>query len=402
MCSVGDDIEEQENNKFMQERPKLHLAKNVCMKCELKPNVVLHNKYPYCKSCFIKSTVHKFKALLGKSRLVHPNDNVLIYHRIGHPGTALLNFLRSGLDLTTPKKIRFKPIVLFIEDQYNLSAAQRRYILENVNKEIQYFNFPCYFISFVQYVLHPEDLQSHTHQNYEEIIINEEDALNIKSVVKKKCNLTVQQEVFKVFEQDLLIKTAKLLKCKFIFTSDLGIDIASQLLTSISLGRGSNAAFDIGTVDLRNDEVTIIRPLRNFSIKELALYNVFNNLNPVSFLKASQNPYSSVQNLMEKFVSDLQINYPSTISTIVRTGDKLSIDKNFEQNEKCPLCKVPLENTHDKLGSAEATNFSHWASTQLPDANLSLEEQSTQLLENFKNTCELKYCFACSQIVDFL
>lgn len=54
----------------------------------------------------------------------------------------------------------------------------------------------------------------------------------------------------------------------------------------------------------------------------------------------SQNPYSSVQNLMEKFVSDLQINYPSTISTIVRTGDKLCIDKNFEQNETCPLCKV--------------------------------------------------------------
>lgn len=91
----------------------------------------------------------------------------------------------------------------FFVDQYNLPSSQRRHILESVSKEIQYFNFPSYFISFAQYVLNTEDLQSHIYQNYEEITIGEEDALNIKSVIKKKCNLTVQQEVFKIFEYAL-------------------------------------------------------------------------------------------------------------------------------------------------------------------------------------------------------
>lgn len=43
---------------------------------------------------------------------------------------------------------------------------------------------------------------------------------------------------------ELLIKAAKELECKFVFTAQLSIDIASQLLTNISLGRGLHIPFD--------------------------------------------------------------------------------------------------------------------------------------------------------------
>lgn len=96
-------------------------ANSTCVKCKLEtPIVVLHNKYPYCKECFLQNTVHKFKAVLGKNRVVHPNENVLIYHKLGHATTALLHMLRSGLNLDTPKRIKFNPIVICIERMFTL------------------------------------------------------------------------------------------------------------------------------------------------------------------------------------------------------------------------------------------------------------------------------------------
>lgn len=91
-------------------------SESKCGKCRIEtPQVVLSGQYPYCKNCFLAGTVHKFKALVGKNRVVKPNETVLVYHRAGHSSTALLHFLRSGLNLTTPKRIRFNVIVLFIE-----------------------------------------------------------------------------------------------------------------------------------------------------------------------------------------------------------------------------------------------------------------------------------------------
>lgn len=83
----------------------------------------------------------------------------------------------------------------------------------------------------------------------------------------------------------------------------------------------------------------IIRPLRVFDIKELAFYNIFNNLEPVSVPHKMLNPYASIQNLMEKFVKDLQVNYPSTITTVMKTGDKLTVE-NFQEILKCTFCQV--------------------------------------------------------------
>lgn len=94
---------------------------NKCNKCKVEiPSVVLGNKGAYCKACFLLGTTHKFKAQLGKSKLIRPSDKVLVCHKIGHASTALLHFLRMGLDLNTPKKISFNPIIVFVDGILNL------------------------------------------------------------------------------------------------------------------------------------------------------------------------------------------------------------------------------------------------------------------------------------------
>jgi hypothetical protein len=76
--------------------------------------------------------------------------------------------------------------------------------------------------------------------------------------------------------------------------------------------------------------------LRLFDAKELALYNYLNNLEPVTFRIPLDNPYKSVQQLMKKFVNDLQVNYPATVTTILKTGDKLTVSNKLRN--KCEFC----------------------------------------------------------------
>lgn len=93
-------------------------------------------------------------------------------------------------------------------------------------------------------------------------------------------------------------------------------------------------------MDTRDSSVTIIRPLRMFEVKELAYYNLFHSLDVVSFESPKENNGSYIQSLIEKFVGNLQMNFPSTISTIVRTGDKLSTPNGV--GTKCKLCQVDI------------------------------------------------------------
>jgi len=52
------------------------------------------------------------------------------------------------------------------------------------------------------------------------------------------------------------------------------------------------------------------------------------------------NPHASIQKLTETFVTDLQEDFPATVSTVFRTGDKLSIGSSTAEDECCVLCQV--------------------------------------------------------------
>ncbi|KAJ8945153.1 hypothetical protein NQ318_001618 [Aromia moschata] len=237
-----------------------------CNKCRTeKSYVVLRRKDVYCKNCFLTGTIHKFKALLGKSRLVRPNDKVLIYHKIGHPSTALLHFLRTGLDLNTPKKIRFEIDVLFIEDQYQLTVDERQDVIKKIKEEVTAFGFKIHFIPFIKYI---SDNSISEIMEYDNLHISGNDESKLLANFEKISN-TNKNEIMNLMKRRLLVDVAKHLDCKFIFLPDTSVETASNLLSNMSLGRGCHVPFDTGFCDDRED-VKILRPLRLFDMKELA------------------------------------------------------------------------------------------------------------------------------------
>ncbi|KAI4460472.1 cytoplasmic trna 2-thiolation protein 2 [Holotrichia oblita] len=368
MCSIGDDYQDEVENDM--EKLDIVKVEKTCNKCrEQKSNVLLRGKHGYCKSCFLIGTEHKFKAFLGKHRFIRKDDYVLVNYNLGHPITSLLHFLRSGIDIKTPKQLKFKPIIFYIERNYHLSVEDRRCLLENVNNQIKRFNFNIYFVSFLEYV---ETSEIRLKINFGDIPLGTDDLNKINRICNEKVTPTIRTELYKQFERRLLIGSAKKLGCRHVFMCDLAVDVASQILTNVSLGRGTYLEMDIGICDSRDNDVNIIKPLRFFDIKELVFYNHFNDLIPIVIREDQVDPYSSVQNLMVNFVQNLQTNFPSTITTVVKTGDKLSMDKGISNNRKCELCSLPIEDRNSRLTSAEATDFSHWLSTFQPG----LEDQS--------------------------
>lgn len=108
-------------------------SQRVCNKCKTKdPCVVLQYKHAYCKDCFLASTTHKFRSYLGSLKLSHSNDNILIVHNCGHQSTALLHLLRTGLDISQYKKIKIKPLVLFIEGWWYSSTINKLWFYKNL------------------------------------------------------------------------------------------------------------------------------------------------------------------------------------------------------------------------------------------------------------------------------
>ncbi|KAL1498303.1 hypothetical protein ABEB36_009121 [Hypothenemus hampei] len=398
MCSLDDNFENKEVKHFPKVE-KINLRDLKCNKCrENIPVVLLRHKDAYCKECFLAGATHKFKALLGKTKLIRPHDRVLISYEVGHPSTALLHFLRSGLDLNTPKQLRFEPVIVFLEDQWHLTVEERIEIVEKVKKEISWFKFQVNLVSFADSVCNNNIVISQ--MNLE---LHENNKENINSILKKHINRTNKKEVLNILRRNILISIAKKLNCRYIITPELSVDIATNLLTNICLGKGSQVPDDTGFCDHRDKDVKILRPLRTFDMKEVAFYNIFNNLTPVTVRQPDVHQYSSIQTLVNHFITDLQDNYPATVTTIVKTGDKLASGDHIVR-DKCKLCQgIILEKT-DELNSEESTKFSRLLSNELIDHALSREDRYLKIKYKFDSCTDRnqRYCFSCSKISEFI
>ncbi|VEN58001.1 unnamed protein product [Callosobruchus maculatus] len=234
MCSVGDDIFE--GDKFMP--TKQVTTSKTCNKCKTaEPQLVLRGKDAYCKSCFLEGVTHKFKSTLGKSKLIRPRDRVLIVYEDNGNSTALLHMVRNGLNLSTPKKLNFIPVVVFVEDQYHLPLKERHNVIEQAKEVITALNFDLILVSLAQYATNSGSIDKLIYS--EGLTISESDKDELFKNVQTDTSDTNKTELISIIKRNLLIEVAKHLDCKYVFTSEISMDITTNLLKNVSLGRGS-------------------------------------------------------------------------------------------------------------------------------------------------------------------
>lgn len=343
-----------------------------CRKCnESKVAVKLKFKEAQCEKCFLAYVRHKFRASLGSTKIVGRGSTILIVYDGRPKSSVLLDMLRFAFFQDTYKKLHFEPHVLYIDDSavFNLTDEQRCDRLQRVKILLEQFGFKAYGTSITDNTNRLQTFDDYTKQE-----ISSDEITEFKTKLHSIGSHTSADDYIGNIRTNIIRNVASKLNANFAFTSEIESDLAKIFLTNITLGRGGSVCQDITFCDTRG-AVPIIRPIRNLDVAEVDHYIRFNNIecldeNAVDIDGLFE---KSLQNVTKSFIDELQSNYPSTISTIFRTGDKISgnlVDICGETgvDGKCTFCESGIGT--EKSETIQALEYSRFVSENTCDARL--------------------------------
>uniref|UniRef100_A0AAV2JLW9 Cytoplasmic tRNA 2-thiolation protein 2 n=1 Tax=Knipowitschia caucasica TaxID=637954 RepID=A0AAV2JLW9_KNICA len=380
----------------------------VCVKCKVQPPaVLLRVGDPYCRECFHEYFIHKFRAMLGKNRIIFPGEKVLLAVSGGPSSCSMLHQVQQGLSVDAHKKLRFTPGIVFIDE-----GALTGCCLEDrlkTNTEIQALfestGFPFHVVPLERVlelpasVLQPHESFSDSKSSYKAAVgefdqtqssgvqppcqpqeaaeVHETRTLELQQLVASVKTHTAREELLSMLRQHLLLHTARTEGYSKLMLGDNCTRLAIKLLSNISLGRGAQAALDTGFSDSRYGDVIAVRPMRDYSAKEIAYYNHLFKVPSVfiSGLDSKTPEKDSIQRLTESFVTKLQTDFPSTVSTIYRTSEKLQTackaPSAVDDSLRCELCLCALDTSAENASAFQATQISEQLSQRkCPDDSL--------------------------------
>lgn len=368
MCSiVEEDFGDDGGAHAMVEDPKSKgIEGEICKKCNIeKSRIKLDFKESMCVTCFLAYVRHKFRATLGSSKIVRRNSNVLLHFTGGPESVCLLDMIRVGFEQEPYKRLVFELEMTFVDEScvekdIRGDSAKRFERIQEVKSVLEQFpNFKCFYSSIGATAGEMALITSLTLVELEAVIESERKFVTMFDSFK---SLSSKQDFVDVTRKDVLRQAAVALKCSYVFVPDISITLATRLLTNISLGRGSSAAFDVAFCDDRIESLKFVRPIKDLSKVDVLSYLEFNNLKhlDVNNYGTDLGQFVSIQNLTSKFINDLQQNFSSTVSTVYRTCNKIApvdrapaVDEVPEQhfrnldiankNQRCVMCKAFLD-----------------------------------------------------------
>ncbi|XP_027746007.1 cytoplasmic tRNA 2-thiolation protein 2 isoform X2 [Empidonax traillii] len=368
-----------------------------CMKCGQGTAVlIIRVGDPFCRGCFREYFVHKFRAMLGKNRVIFPGEKVLLALSGGSASSAMVRQVQEGLSREAAKRLRFVPSLIYVEEGAvrRQSPEQREQTLAHMETLMQATGFPYHVIhleealelppsilqpgpeqssksspsgpsykeavdSFIQQKRQEGDVDSATslpgHSTQDTPVgppgtprlpdtAQTQELLRIFEAVE---TATAREELLQMLRTHLILQTARSRGYSKVMTGESCTRVAIKLLTNLSLGRGAFLAVDTGFTDKRHGDVMVVRPMRDYTAKEIAFYNHFFSVPTVIVppLFTKRREKLSIHHLIERFLLGLQEDFPSTISTVYRTGEKLSPDpaKASSESQRCLLCLCGLD-----------------------------------------------------------
>ena len=215
-------------------------------------------------------------------------------------------------------------------------------------------------------------------------------------------NDTAKDELLQQLRLKLLVSAARKLNCNKIFIADTSVDLAIKVLGNVSTGRGSQLPFNVAFSDMRYKDVTLLRPLKDFTRDDVTGYLECYNLHPIfNYDKYNSSFPASIRNVTRNFVHKLDSEFHSTVPTIYRTSEKLAtrrvecknskakIDANVngDNHNICVLCELTSDSSYlskEQPSVAQAKLFSKLVST-VADTSLNTATNSLNIHELSSN-----------------
>ncbi|WWC88104.1 uncharacterized protein L201_003008 [Kwoniella dendrophila CBS 6074] len=133
---------------------------------------------------------------------------------------------------------------------------------------------------------------------------------------------------------------------------------AQRLISGTALGKGYTLPLDLSITHKQSNGITKLKPMKDITTKEVAIYTHLKGLNkdlvrnerrwdnsgPIGKKDSrGKGDTKSLESLTEQFIASLGVTHPATVSTINRTGDKLTFTGKKGQGVSCPVCEMPVD-----------------------------------------------------------
>ncbi|XP_041644833.1 cytoplasmic tRNA 2-thiolation protein 2 [Cheilinus undulatus] len=409
MCQVDEDFRDQ------LERVAVPSVSKKCVKCkETTASVAIRAGDTYCRGCFKEYFVHKFRAMLGKNRIIFPGEKVLLAVSGGPSSCSMLRQVEEGLSKNAHNKLRFLPGIVYIDEGGALgqSIEERQRTVAELHTVFKATCLPFHIVPLEQVLDLPSSVLAtgppaleRPASTYKAAVGHfiQSDSSNCLSTAEQKetslpevegsrtqllqqligsaSTLTAKEDLLNTLRHHLLVHTARTEGYSKVMLGDSCTRLAVKLLTSVSLGRGAQLAQDTGFSDSRYGDIILVRPMRDYSAKEIAFYNHMFKVPSVFVpsLETKTPEKASIQRLTEGFITKLQADFPSTVSIIYRTGEKLQTacksSSTTDHCDRCLLCMCALDTAVDDASAFNMTLISEQLSQIKSSGNTNTEIQ---------------------------
>ncbi|XP_011170189.2 cytoplasmic tRNA 2-thiolation protein 2 [Solenopsis invicta] len=382
MCSINSCTLDDSDDEICKNKEKDSLARDTALcrkdKCQ-NASALLVGRNSYCMTCFLNDTNHKFRAALGKSKIIRHGDLILVDHTGELNSTVLLHLIKAGMSESTHKKLIFKTVVLYIDGctVEEKTSEERETLRQKIAEETKASGFDGYAISMSE-VLNEDDTLDIKPMEQE---INNKNYNRLRAILTSLSNETSKTDFLNQLRRRLLLLAARKLNCNKIFVADTALDIATRVLGDVCLGRGAKLSTQANFCDARCADIKILKPMREFTQQELIYYSDYHKINFIESVVPSKS--TSIQTLARNFTMKQESQFSNTVSTIFRTADKISPRGDVQQNaeDNCALCDTRLDfvPSGSEVTAMRAIEVSKLVSSKSVNASSLNNEQNGEL-----------------------
>ncbi|KAJ1800201.1 Cytoplasmic tRNA 2-thiolation protein 2 [Coemansia sp. RSA 2399] len=388
------------------------IVPGMCIKCKVtKPNVAIRNSL-YCKECFVRACIVKFRTAINRSRKnsATPRTKLMVAFSGGPSSSAMLSmmadFQRIAMKGTAAQPLydgvfagHIDETVLFpgVQDSCIHGIATSAGIECKVAKLEDIFSGgseTSAFIKCVSDVAAPNELKDRIHAQLAKLDESTSSKDRLQSLFSGLATATDREEILDVIKTLLLVGLARKENCGVLMMGDSGTRIATKIVSLASRGRGFSMPFEVGAESSWFGDVVAYRPMRDFIMKEIAFFNQWTKqrIVVVPTFTTGAPVRASIGRLTESFVVGLDRDFASTVSTICRTMQKLEPQQRALDALPCLVCRMPVEEDAHEWRSRLTVN--QGSATDSADLSTTTNDSSVKEADITRLVC-----YSCQNIV---
>ncbi|KAI5852254.1 hypothetical protein BZA05DRAFT_397335 [Tricharina praecox] len=325
----------------------------VCTRCKENPGIYTLRLDPHCSDCFSHYIRSKcIKRIESYKIRSLPNGSIPVFLlplSLGVSSTALLQILSTALTTQRQKVSRARYTLKIVHIDESLLNARAPPAADLAAIRERFPEAGEYSVVKLEEIYSFEGEGSGEGSGEGD---GEDNAARLRQTLQSLPSPTSREDLARVLRTRLIQRLAAQHGCAGILWGSSTTTLASQILTSSALGRGASLPFL--TQDGVHEGVLSYHPLRDVFKKELVTF-VKDVVQPSlwglctaeegrqrhSAANAISARNITVGELLTQYFETMEVQYPSTVSNVVRMGDRLKTVG--EERRCCTLCGLSVD-----------------------------------------------------------